>query len=152
MMKKNHGGTKYKLEANSLKIAGCKKCGHCKVSCPILKESRFFSSTNTGKTYEIRHKLACESDWLIHLATCRKCKGQYVGKSKTIFKKRHSNHKCEIKNPIGSLGHHYGGSSPCGYQDLSIQLIEQIEVKTLDFFSIMGTILATPNQSLCSKW
>ena len=115
--------------------AGCKKCGRCKVSCPILKESRSFSSTNTGKTYKIRQKLTCESDWLIYLATCRKCKGQYVGKSKTIFKKRHSNHKCEIKNQIGGLGHHYGGSSPCGYQDLSIQLIEQVEVKTLDFLA-----------------
>ena len=29
------------------------------------------------------------------------------------------------------LGHHY----MCGYQDLSIQLIEQVEVKTLDFLA-----------------
>ena len=69
--------------------AGCKKCGHCKVSCPILKEGKIFSSTNTGKKYKIRQQLTCDSDWLIYLATCRRCKGQYVGKSKTIFKKRH---------------------------------------------------------------
>ena len=65
--------------------AGCKKCGRCKVSCPILKEGKIFSSTNTGKKYKIRQKLTCDSDWLIYLATCRRCKGQYVGKSKTIF-------------------------------------------------------------------
>ena len=58
-----------------------------------------------------------------------------MGKSKTIFKKRHSNHKCEIRNKIGSLGHNYEESSPCGYADLSITLIEQVEVKTLEFLA-----------------
>ena len=63
---------------------------------------------------------------VIYLATCKKCKGQYVGKSKTIFKQRHSNHKREIKNQIGGLGHHYGGPDGCGYENLAITLIEKI--------------------------
>ena len=41
--------------------------------------------------------------------------------------KEHSNHKQEIKNKIGGLGHHYGGSG-CGYSNVSIQLIDQVEV------------------------
>ena len=40
-----------------------------------------------------------DSSWLIYLATCKKCRGQYVGKSQTVFKKRHSNHKREINKP-----------------------------------------------------
>ena len=52
-----------------------------------------------------------------------------MGKSRKIFKKRHSHPKCEIKNKIGSLGHNYVGTSPCGYKDVSIKLIEQVEVK-----------------------
>ena len=88
---------------------GCYKCGRCRVSCPILKEGRTFESTNTQRKYPIKQRLDCTSDWLIYLVTCKKCKGQYVGKSKTIFKLRHSNHKREIKNEIGGLGHHYGG-------------------------------------------
>ena len=56
-------------------------------------------------------------------------------KVRLFKKKKHSNHKCEIRNKIGGLGHHYGGNSQCGYQDLSIQLIEQVEVKTLDFLA-----------------
>ena len=49
-----------------------------------------------------------------------------MGKSTTPFKKRHSNHKREIKNKKGGLGHHYGGDG-CGYDNISIQLIERVE-------------------------
>ena len=62
----------------------------------------------------------------------RKPQGQYVGKSKTPFKIRHFNHKQEIKKKIGGLGQHYGGGGGCEYKHISIQLIEQIEVKTLE--------------------
>ena len=56
--------------------------------------------------------------------------GQCVGKSETQFKKRHSNHKQEIKNKVGGLGHHYGGSGGCGYTNISIIIIEEVETKT----------------------
>ena len=105
---------------------GCLKCGKCGVSCPILKEGKFFTSTNTQRRYPIRQKLTCDSSYVIYLATCRKCGGQYVGKSTTIFKKRHSNHKMEVKKQIGGLGHHYGGKG-CGYENLSIQIIEGVQ-------------------------
>ena len=110
---------------------GCFKCGKCRVSCPILKEGIRFSSTNTQKTYRIRHHLTCDSDFVIYLATCQKCAGQYVGKSKTPFKVRHSNHKQEVKREYGGLGKHYGGKG-CGYQNLKIQLIDQVEERTLE--------------------
>ena len=105
---------------------GSSKCGRCRVSCPIIKEGQYFESTNTGKRYPIRHQLNCNSSFVIYLATCKKCKGQYIGKSQTPFKIRHSNHKREIKNQIGGLGYHYGGSA-CGYTNVSIQLIDQVE-------------------------
>ena len=111
--------------------SGCFKCNKCRVACPILKEGNVFRSRNTGKSYKIRQKLTCTSDWVIYLATCQKCQGQYVGKSKTPFKIRHSNHKQEIRKNIGGLGHHYSGGGGCEYQHISIQLIEQVQVKTL---------------------
>ena len=115
--------------------AGCFKCNRCKVSCPILNQTKTFSSTNTGKSYKIRQHLDCTSDWLIYLSTCKKCKGQYVGKSKTPFKLRHSNHKQEIKKSVGGLGHHYGPKGKCGYSDMSVTLIEQVAVKTFKFLA-----------------
>jgi hypothetical protein len=106
---------------------GCFKCGRCRVSCPILKEGGQFTSTNTQRTYPIRQRLDCDSPFVVYLATCQRCRGQYIGKSTTPFKKRHSNHKQEIKKSYGGLGHHYGGKG-CGYENVSIQLIEQVQV------------------------
>ena len=92
-------------------------------------------SFNTGKVYQIRQRLDCKSSWLIYLCSCKKCGGQYVGKSKTEFKKRHSNHKQEIKKEIGGLGHHYGGNGGCGYNNLSIILIEEVKEKNLAYLA-----------------
>ena len=105
---------------------GCFKCGRCRVSCPILMEGGTFTSTNTEKTYKIKQKLDCTSSFVIYLATCKKCKGQYVGKSQTPFKTRHSNHKQEVKKQVGGLGQHYGGTG-CGYTNISIQIIDQVK-------------------------
>ena len=75
----------------------------------------------------MRKRLNCDSSFVVYLATCKKCGGQYVGKSTTPFKKRHSNHKQEIKRKYGGLGHHYGGVGGCGYNNFSVQLIDQVE-------------------------
>ena len=66
---------------------GCSKCGHCRVSCPILQEGTHFESTNTHKKYRVKHELHHDSSMVIYLATCQKCKGQYVGKSNTPLKR-----------------------------------------------------------------
>ena len=108
---------------------GCFKCGHCRVSCPILQEGGYFTSTK--KKYKINRHLTCDSCFVIYLATCQKCMGQYVGKSKTPFKIRHSNHKQEVKRKIGGLGHHYGGSG-CGYENLRVRIIDQVEIGNLE--------------------
>ena len=120
-------GTEKLAQIDPPQNSGCFKCSKCKVSCPVLHESKRFVSTNTGKSYPIRQFLDCNSDLVIYLVTCKKCKGQYVGKSKTPFKLRHSNHKQEIKRAYGGLGHHYGGERGCGYQNLSVQLIEKVD-------------------------
>ena len=64
---------------------------------------------------------------MVYLTTWQSCRGQYIGKSTTPFKKRYSNHKQEIKKSYGGLSHHYGGKG-CGYENVSIQLIEQVQV------------------------
>ena len=114
--------------------AGCYKFNRCH-ACPVIHESSSFKSTSTGKIYKIRQNLSCDSAWVIYLSTCKKCKGQYVGKSKNAFKKRHSGHKQEIKNKVGGLGHHYGGLGGCGYENASFQVIEEIEFKNMEFLA-----------------
>ena len=100
-----------------------------------MNETKFFTSTNTRRTYKIKENVDCDSEWVIYLVTCKKCRGQYVGKSKTKFKVRHSNHKQEVKNQLGGLGHHYGGQTGCGYQNFSVILIERIQHKNMDFLA-----------------
>ena len=107
---------------------GCKKCQKKCHACNVLKEGEYFKSTNTKKSYKIRQKVDCQSSYIIYLGTCQKCHGQYVGKSTQPFRKRHSGHKQEIKNQIGGLGQHYGGARGCGYENLKITIIEQVEV------------------------
>ena len=122
-------------DRNNPPDAGCWKCKRCKVACPVLKEGNKFESTNTGKTYFIREKVGCDSDWVIYLVTCKRCRGQYIGKSQTIFKKRHSNHKQEIKRKVGGLGHHYGSGGPCDYQHFQVQIIEQVKHKNKEYLA-----------------
>jgi hypothetical protein len=105
--------------------AGCFKCRKCRFLCPKLEETKFFTSTATKKRNPIKQKVSCTSDWVIYLGTCAKCKGQYVGKSQTVMKLRHSNHKQEIKKVVGGLGHHYGCPGGCGYENLTLTIIEQ---------------------------
>ena len=115
--------------------AGCKKCNKCRVVCHILEETKSFKSTNTGKVYKIEQNVNCTSDLVIYLRICKKCNGQFVNKSKTLFKLCHSNHKMEIKNANGGLGHHYGGKGGCGYANISVAIIEQVKHKNLKFLA-----------------
>ena len=93
--------------------SGCTKCGKCH-ACKVKK------------VYTIRQKVNCNSSYIVYLGTCQKCKGQYVGKSTQQFRRRHSGHKSEIKRQYGGLGHHYGGDRGCGYENLSLQVIEKV--------------------------
>jgi hypothetical protein len=95
------------------------------IACKILSEGKFFESTKTGKRYTIKENFTCDSTFIVYLGTCKRCKGQYIGKSTQSFKRRHSD--IQIKNLIGGLGHHYGGPKGCGYENISIKIIEKIE-------------------------
>ena len=119
-------GTQKKTPQEPVENPGCFKCKKCKVACPVLNEGTTFTSTNTGRAYKIRQHLTCDSNFVIYLVTCNLCSGQYVGKSQTPFKSRHSRHKYEIKNKIGGLGHHYGGQRQCKYDNLTVQIIDQV--------------------------
>lgn len=131
------GGNKNKENRPPVQGAGSHKCNHCRVACPVVKEASRFRSTNTRRSYPIRQRMDCDSRCVIYLATCLHCQGQYVGKSVTAFKTRHSNHKQEIKHKKGGLGKHFGGSRACSYKDIQITLIEQVESGNRDVLSKM---------------
>ena len=121
-------GPNNKVTSEPEESAGSHKCNKPCVSCSVVREASTFRSTNTKKVYKIRQNSNCGSEFVIYLATCLRCQGQYVGKSTTAFRKRHSNHKQEIKHKKGGLGKHFGGDRSCSYKDISFILIEKVEV------------------------
>ena len=53
---------------------------HCAV-CLNVSQTSTFTSSVTHKTYQINHKLKCNSKCLIYLLTCKQCARQYDGQT-----------------------------------------------------------------------
>ncbi|OCT65992.1 hypothetical protein XELAEV_18042246mg [Xenopus laevis] len=49
------------------------------MTCGHMKVSKSFTSTVTGKTFESKGYVNCNTPLVIHLITCLKCSKQYVG-------------------------------------------------------------------------
>ena len=73
---------------------GSEKCGkrRCEV-CLNIQETDTFTSTTTGKSFKINHKLNCDDNCLIYLLTCKCCGKQYVGETTDEFRLRWNNYK-----------------------------------------------------------
>ena len=58
--------------------SGCYKFGssRCQV-CNNIEETETFSSTGTGETYKINHRLCCNDICLVYLLTCKVWGKQY---------------------------------------------------------------------------
>ena len=76
-------------------------CFKCSKNCDLCKnsfiQSTTFTSFVTGKTYKVKQHLTCNSEAVIYLAFCNKCKLQYVGSTANAVKLRFRNHKSHIK-------------------------------------------------------
>ena len=78
---------------------GCFKCSSkCDLCKNFLIEDTSFKSFATGRTYKINQRLTCSSRYVVYLASCNKCKLQYVGSTSTEFKVRFRNHKSSMLN------------------------------------------------------
>ena len=95
---------------------GCDKCTsrRCDLCSNYFESARKFSSFVTNKYYTIKQKLDCKSKNVIYLASCNKCKLQYVGSTRNEFKVRFRNHKsamltnkktCELAIHFNSIQH-----------------------------------------------
>ena len=80
------------------RVKGSLKCssGRCEI-CLNVNETSTFTSTVTGETYVINHKLNCNDKCLIYLLTCNCCKKQYVGQTVDAFPSRWNNYKSNCR-------------------------------------------------------
>ena len=107
---------------------GCFKCNkRCDLCCNYLLEAGEFSSFATGRSYQIKQNLGCNSTGIIYLASCNKCKVQYVGSTSNAFKVRFRNHKSDMKRNKKSceLAIHFN-KFPHNLSDFNFIVIEKI--------------------------
>ena len=107
---------------------GCFKChSKCDLCRNYFTKSSSFTSFITGKTYQIKELLSCESHNVIYLASCNKCRLQYVGSTTNNFKIRFRNHKSHCKNNRRTceLSKHFN-DSPHVLSDFSYICIEAL--------------------------
>jgi hypothetical protein len=83
-----------KIRRTPIKIIPCHhpKCA----TCEHLITTNHFTSTTTRKSYRIRQSYSCNSENIIYLITCSKCKKQYVGSTKNPLKVRINHHRSSI--------------------------------------------------------
>ena len=81
-------------------ITACKKCDICKND--LLTDNKFKFRV-TGRFYNVRGNLSCNSSNVIYLISCKNCEDQYIG-SAIDFKARFRNHKSDIKTKKDRCG------------------------------------------------
>ena len=115
---------------------GSDKCGSrkCKV-CNVLRTTETFSD-KSGREYQIKTNkvLDCNSRYIVYLVECKRCKIQYVGSAKTMFRDRLNNYKTSHRNFIAnkyvtqqSFYEHFNSNGHNGMSDWSFTLIDQAE-------------------------
>ena len=86
-----HELVRSKLDKERDKVEGMKKCGK--------SQSKIFICVQGGKEFEgdnkkyfISFSFNCDSEGVIYLVSCKKCRKNYVGSTVTSFGQRFNNH------------------------------------------------------------
>lgn len=70
-------------------------CLSC-VNCRIMQKGEVFTHPNTGKRYDLKHFLTCNSEWVVYIIWCP-CKLLYVGETSLDLKTRLNQHRYTIR-------------------------------------------------------
>ena len=100
----------------------------CDLCQNFFVESKSFLSFQTGKKYTINSRLSCDSTNVIYLASCKKCRLQYVGSTTTDFRIRFRNHKSAMltNKTTCEVAVHFNKTSHV-LADFSFQCIDQVQ-------------------------
>ena len=110
---------------------GSTKCTKGCVLCKEhLVETSTFSSDRTGELFHIRHRMSCNTENVIYLLFCNKCKNsQYVGETGNTMKARFAGHRSDIRlnkeNKVPHVIKHFNSADHC-LQDMRCLPIERV--------------------------
>ena len=117
------------MEGTDDRKFSCEKCPKNCVDCTYLeKKGEYFYSTSLKRRFKIRQNVNCESQNVVYLVTCKKCKIQGVGET-TNFKKRMANYRTCIRNHKIScnIDKHFVESEDHSLNDFDVQIICMLE-------------------------
>ena len=108
-------------------ITSCKKCDICK---NYLITDNKFKCKVTGRFYNVRGNLCCNSSNVIYLISCKSCEYHYIG-SANDFKARFRIHKSDITTKKDRCGTARYFNTICSdvqnpHRFLEVQLIESV--------------------------
>ena len=112
-------------------------------ACHNVKEAEIFTSTTTGMTFVISHKLNCNNKCLVYLLTCYVCLKQYVGQTVEKFRYRWNNYR--------SNGCKYQEYGTCMQQHLFVHFSEEGHHGFLEDVSITFIDKTNPSNPLQRK-
>ena len=118
------------------RTVGSYKCGkkRCEVR-DVISETDTFSSTDTGESFKINHKLNCNGKCLVYLVTFKICNKQYTGQATDSFRSRWNDYKPESRKLDRNekymqeyLYSHFESEGHNGFlEDVSITLIDKTD-------------------------
>jgi hypothetical protein len=76
----------------------CNKKG-CSL-CPFVADSNKFNDSHGNKTYQTKGHFTCNSDHVIYILECKKCKKAYVGQTSKTIRERIYRHTYDIRRGI----------------------------------------------------
>ena len=118
------------------KIQG--KCTPClansrSLCCKQIVHTTTFRSNQMNKIFHIYHNLNGQSNYVIYLLECTKCKIQRVGKAETEFNIRLNNHRKDVWKPNAiPASRHFSGKNHNFNTHAKFILIEQIRHVDID--------------------
>ena len=71
----------------------CCNSRHGCLTCPYINHGKSsYTFTNTGETRQIKNHITCDSTNLTYMIQCKRCKKQYMGKTKRTLRERFKEH------------------------------------------------------------
>ena len=75
-----------------------KRCGKMCTICPYVKEGTDIKVNNKRFPWKINKSVNCETNNIVYMIECLKCKERYIGESKRSLKSRMADHRSYINN------------------------------------------------------
>ena len=119
----------------------CKRPTTCRY-CPALNKSGHVNSNITGKRFDSKIYVNCQSSNLIYLITCKHCNIQYVGQTKNRLLTRFQGHHFDIHNQNDTtVSRHFNKCPPS-----SPTLFKGIQITILSFIRAPADSTAGQNE------